>query len=58
MNQYLNIAIYAALKAGKEILKIYNFDDFKVQLKSDDSPVTKADLEINSHLIFAIKKYS
>ena len=44
INQYLNIAIYAALKAGKEILKIYNFDDFNIQLKFDDSPLTKADL--------------
>lgn len=40
----LKIAISAALEAAKEILKIYRSDDFEVQLKSDDSPLTKADL--------------
>ena len=40
----LKIAISAALEAAKEILKIYHSDDFEIQLKSDDSPLTKADL--------------
>ena len=40
----LKIAISAALGSAKEILKIYQSDDFEVQLKSDDSPLTKADL--------------
>ena len=40
----LKIAISAALEAAKEILKIYHSDDFEVKLKSDDSPLTKADL--------------
>ncbi|MDA9898008.1 3'(2'),5'-bisphosphate nucleotidase CysQ [Flavobacteriales bacterium] len=40
----LKIAISAALEAAKEILNIYQSDDFEVQLKSDDSPLTKADL--------------
>ena len=40
----LKIAICAVLEAAKEILKIYHSDDFEVQLKSDDSPLTKADL--------------
>ena len=44
----LKIAISAALEAAKEILKIYRSDDFEVQLKSDDSPLTKADLVITS----------
>lgn len=30
--------------AGKAILEIYNSDDFGVQTKSDDTPLTKADL--------------
>ena len=51
MNQdFLKIAISAALKAAKEILKIYNSDDFEVQLKSDNSPLTKADLT-SHHII-------
>ena len=46
----LKIAINAALEAAKEILKIYHSDDFEVQLKSDDSPLTRADL-ISHHVI-------
>ncbi len=36
-------AIKASLSGGKEILEVYNQEDFEVQLKSDDSPLTKAD---------------
>ena len=32
-----------ALKAGNEIMKVYGSDDFGVDTKSDDSPVTRAD---------------
>jgi len=42
--ELLQIAIKASLKAGEAILKIYNSDDFGVELKGDDSPLTKADL--------------
>jgi 3'(2'), 5'-bisphosphate nucleotidase len=41
-------AINAALKAGDEILKVYD-SDFAVEHKKDDSPLTKADK--NSHEI-------
>ncbi len=45
MNQaLLKIAIEAALQAAKKIVEIYQSDDFDVQLKSDDSPLTKADI--------------
>ncbi|MBC3845176.1 3'(2'),5'-bisphosphate nucleotidase CysQ [Winogradskyella echinorum] len=54
MNKNLKIAITAALEAGKEILEIYHSDDFEVELKGDNSPLTKADLAshnvIMSHL--------
>ncbi|QXP80037.1 MULTISPECIES: 3'(2'),5'-bisphosphate nucleotidase CysQ [Winogradskyella] len=40
----LHIAIEAALEAGKSILEIYNTDDFGVEFKGDDSPLTKADI--------------
>lgn len=33
-----------ALKAGAKIMEIYSADDFEVRSKSDDSPVTAADL--------------
>ena len=36
-HDFLKIAINAALEAAKEILKIYNSDDFEVQLKSQTS---------------------
>ena len=49
-HDFLKIAINAALEAAKEILKIYNSDDFEIQLKSDNSPLTKADL-ISHHII-------
>jgi len=42
--ELLQIAIKASLKAGEAIMKIYNSDDFGVELKGDDSPLTKADL--------------
>ena len=32
-----------AIEAGEKIMEIYNADDFGVKVKSDDSPVTKAD---------------
>ncbi len=39
----IELAKNAALQAGKEILKVYNSDDFGVESKSDESPLTKAD---------------
>lgn len=35
--------IKLANKAGEEILKIYNSDDFSVEYKDDNSPLTRAD---------------
>jgi len=37
------IAIQAAREAGRAILEIYHSADFKVEVKVDDSPLTKAD---------------
>jgi 3'(2'), 5'-bisphosphate nucleotidase len=42
-NHLLTLAIQAALAAGKEILKVYGSNDFEVELKSDNSPLTLAD---------------
>ena len=41
--ELLKIAISAALEAGKEILKIYHSGDFNIEIKGDNSPLTKAD---------------
>lgn len=38
------IAIKAAIAAGEKIMEIYETDDFGVDMKSDNSPLTKADI--------------
>lgn len=45
MNEFLEIAKHAALEAGAEIMKIYTdpSQDFGVEKKSDNSPLTLAD---------------
>ena len=48
----LDIAIKAANKAAEAVLEIYR-GDFEVSKKSDDSPITKADLKSNE----IIKKF-
>ena len=47
----LKIAINAALEAAQAICKVYNSDDFHIQIKSDNSPLTDADKQ--SHQIIA-----
>ncbi len=42
--ELLSLAIEASLKAGEAIMKIYESDDFGIEAKGDDSPLTKADL--------------
>ena len=39
----LKIAIHAAEQACKEILEVYNSDDFQAEVKGDNSPLTLAD---------------
>ncbi len=51
MNELLNIAINAAIEAGNEILKVYNTDDFDVEFKKDDSPLTKADKQSHNKIM-------
>lgn len=43
LSKNTKLAVKAAIASGKEILKIYESGDFEVQLKGDDSPLTKAD---------------
>jgi 3'(2'), 5'-bisphosphate nucleotidase len=44
MNDLLETAIKASLEAGKRIMEIYENEDFEVDFKGDNSPLTKADL--------------
>ncbi len=46
MNHNLRIAIQAALEGGAEIMKIYQ-NDFDVEFKEDNSPLTLADQKCN-----------
>lgn len=50
MNELLSIAISASIKAGLEILKIYN-TDFQVEYKQDESPLTIADKNANDIIV-------
>ncbi|WP_424495033.1 3'(2'),5'-bisphosphate nucleotidase CysQ [Salinimicrobium sp. GXAS 041] len=49
MTNLLPTAIKASLAAGERIMEIYDNEDFEVEAKGDDSPLTKAD--IASHVI-------
>ncbi len=51
MNENYLIAIKAAIEAGKEILEVYNSDDFQVQIKADNSPLTLADKRANTKIM-------
>ena len=46
MQTLLDIAIRASLAAGRDILSIYNDPaaDFGIELKADNSPLTRADI--------------
>ncbi len=46
----LNNAIIASLKAGEAIMKVYTSNDFDVEIKNDDSPLTKADKNANTEI--------
>ncbi|MHA6280375.1 3'(2'),5'-bisphosphate nucleotidase CysQ [Salinimicrobium sp. CAU 1759] len=47
MKEHLRTAIEAAIAAGKEIMKVYLKEDFQVEIKSDESPLTIADKRAN-----------
>jgi len=45
-----------AIEAGNKILEVYNQPDFDVQLKSDQSPITKADMIANEVIVQRLQK--
>lgn len=47
----LDIAIDTAKKAGVEVMRFYDQGDFEEYTKSDDSPVTSADLAANQIIV-------
>ena len=54
MNEWLDIAVRAALDAGQEILKIYA-KDFEIEFKADESPLTSADKAAHEIIIRALE---
>lgn len=48
MRELLEIAIKAAIKAGDIIEYIYENEDFELEIKQDNTPLTKADKEANA----------
>ena len=52
MQNLLTLAVEAALDAGRQIMEIYASGDFNVELKGDDSPLTRADVA-SHHAIMA-----
>jgi len=54
--EVLKIAIEAALEAGKEILEIYKSDDFEVEIKGNNSPLTKADKASHNVIVSYLEK--
>jgi 3'(2'), 5'-bisphosphate nucleotidase len=47
LSQNLKLAIDASIQAGKKITEIYNSDNFNLEYKLDDSPLTLADTTSN-----------
>ena len=47
LSQNLKLAIDASLLAGKKIIEVYNSDDFNLNYKEDNSPLTLADMSSN-----------
>lgn len=43
LSELLKLAKDASLKAGDDVIKIYGLDDFNVEIKDDNSPLTIAD---------------
>ena len=56
MKQLLSTAINAALEAGKAILEIYDSGNFDVEIKGDNSPLTKADIASNNVIMSFLTK--
>ncbi|MCC5922432.1 MAG: 3'(2'),5'-bisphosphate nucleotidase CysQ [Crocinitomicaceae bacterium] len=52
----LDLAIEAAMHAGLEIMKVYNSEDFGIETKGDNSPLTKADKLSNEIILSYLSK--
>ena len=44
------------IEAGKKIMEIYNSPDFEIEIKSDNSPITRADKAANDYIVQKVKE--
>ena len=58
MIDLLNKIEKTAIKAGDAILEIYNTEDFGVEHKTDESPLTKADLAAHKIIVSELKSHT
>ncbi|EAZ82527.1 3'(2'),5'-bisphosphate nucleotidase CysQ [Algoriphagus machipongonensis] len=56
IKELTSLAKEASLAAGKAILEIYNSADFGVEIKGDNSPLTKADKAANEVIVSFLEK--
>jgi 3'(2'), 5'-bisphosphate nucleotidase len=54
LDQLIAPAVEIAARAGDEILTIYNSDDFGIETKDDDSPLTLADKAAHNVIVAAL----
>ena len=53
---HLHTAIEASLEAGKAILEIYHSGEFDIEIKGDNSPLTKADKVAHNVIVSYLEK--
>lgn len=51
MDELIILATKAAIRAGQKIMEIYDSDDFGVEIKDDNSPLTQADKQANTEIV-------
>jgi 3'(2'), 5'-bisphosphate nucleotidase len=56
MTENLKTAIRSSLEAGKAILEIYHSGDFDIEIKGDNSPLTKADKIAHNMIVSYLEK--
>ena len=56
INKLIDTAIKASIDAGKEILKVYESDDFQISSKEDKSPLTLADQNAHNKIVEFLEK--
>ena len=55
MENYFSQSIAAAINAGLEIMKVYGGEDFEVEIKEDNSPLTIADTKSHDIIVDSLK---